>query len=343
MTLMPRRTGFTWKVAGRLMLSVVVVVLTVFLVATGPQSADGQQPKKVPRVGVLMYGNPPPAPAPEQNVIEGLRDLGWVDGQSIALVIRYAEGRPERLPELTQELVKSRVDLIVGVGTDVAKVVKSVVRTIPLVMSVSEDPVDIGLVASLGRPGGNMTGVSFISAELAAKRLQLLKEIVPQASRIAVLWNPAHVDLEFKELEPAARTLGIRLLSVEARSPEELDGAFRALASGGADALMVVPSRMINQNAKRIASFAVERRLPAVSLWSAFAEAGGLMTYGPNVGIMIRRMASHVDKILKGARPGDLPIERPTHFELVLNLKTAKTLGLTVPQAVLLRADRVIE
>ena len=307
-----------------------------------PLAATAQPSTKVPRIGLLVYGNPPPAPSQEQQVIEGLRDLGWVDGQNMRLVIRAAEGRPERLPALTRDLVEAGVDLIVGVGTDVTKVVKSVTGTIPLVMSVSEDPVEIGLVASLSRRGGNLTGVTFISAELAAKRLELLKEVVPQAARVAVLWNPAHVDLEFKELEPAGRALGITLQSVEVRLPEEWDGAFRVVAGGQVDALMVVPSRMINHNAKRIAAFALEQRLPAVSLWRSFAEAGGLMTYGPNIGAMVRRTATHVDKILKGAKPGDLPIEQPTTFELVITLKTAQALGLTIPPTLLFQATEVI-
>jgi putative ABC transport system substrate-binding protein len=324
------------------MLTIVVVVLTAFLAVTGVRSAKGQQPRGMPRIGLLVYGNPPPAPSQEQQVIEGLRDLGWVDGQTMRLVMRAAEGRPERLPALTRELVEAGADLIVGVGTDVAKVVKSVAGTIPLVMSISEDPVEIGLVASLSRPGGNLTGVTFISAELAAKRLELLKEVVPQAARVALVWNPAHVDLEFKELEPAGRALGITFQSVEVRSPDEWDGAFRVVAGGQVDALMVVPSRMINHNTQRIAAFALEQRLPAVSLWRSFAEAGGLMTYGPNIGAMVRRTATHVDKILKGAKPGDLPIERPMQFELVVNLKTAQVLGLTVPPSLLFQADKVI-
>jgi putative tryptophan/tyrosine transport system substrate-binding protein len=234
------------------------------------------------------------------------------------------------------------VDVIVTVGTDVARLVKNVVGPIPFVAAVSEDPVEIGLVSSLSRPGGNMTGVTYISSELAGKRLELLKEIVPRANRVAILWNPTHVDSEVRELEPAARSVGIKLQSVEARTTEELDAALRATAAGGAEPLMVVPSRMINLNAKRIAEFARERRLPAVSMWESFAEAGGLITYGPDVLAMIRRMATHVDKILRGVRPGELPIERPTRFELVINLKTAKALGLTIPPSLLLRADQVI-
>jgi putative ABC transport system substrate-binding protein len=231
----------------------------------------------------------------------------------------------------------------VTVGTDVARLVKNVVAPIPLVAAVSEDPVEIGLVSSLSRPGGNITGVTFISSELAGKRLELLKELLPRASRVAILWDPTHVDSEFRELEPAARSLGITLQSVEARSTEELDAALRSVAAGGADAVMVVPSRMFNLNAKRIVEFVRERRLPAVSMWGSFAEAGGLMTYGPNIPAMIRRMATYVDKILKGAKPGDLPVEQPTRFELVINLKTAKTLGVTIPQSIMLQATRVIE
>ena len=304
---------------------------------------EAQQAKRLPQIGLLTYGSPRPANFPEGAVIAGLKDLGWIEGQNMALLIRYAEGRPERLPDLARELVASRVDVIVTVGTDVARLVKNVVGPIPFVAAVSEDPVEIGLVSSLSRPGGNMTGVTFISSELAGKRLALLKELLPRASRVAVLWDPTHVDLEVRELEPAARSLGITLQSVEARTTEELDAALRAVSAGGADAVMVVPARMINLNAKRIAEFARERRLPAVSMWGSFADAGGLMTYGPNIPALIRRLATHVDKILKGARPGDLPIERPTRFELVLNLKTAKALGVTLPQSLLLRADRVIE
>jgi putative ABC transport system substrate-binding protein len=323
------------------MLRILVLALTALLVGAGP--GEPQQQRKVPRVGLLVYGNPPPAPFPEGTVVQGLRELGWSDGQNMTLVVRYAEGRPERLPDLARELVESKVDLIVAVGTDVTKVVKNVAGPIPIVASMSEDPVEIGLVASLSRPGGNVTGVTFISSELAAKRLELLKEIIPGISRVAVLWDPTHVDLEFRELEVAGRALGVRLQSVEVRAAEELDGAFRAIAGGRADAMIVVPSRLLNLNAKRIAAFAAGRRLPAVSMWGSFAEAGGLMSYGPNIDAMIRRAATHVDKILKGAKPGDLPVERPTRFELVVNLKTAKALGLKIPQSILVRADRVIQ
>jgi putative ABC transport system substrate-binding protein len=313
-------------------------VMAALLLSASP--GEAQQAKRLPQVGLLVYGSPRPAAFPEGAVLEGLKELGWVEGQNMALLIRYAEGRPEPLPDLARDLVGSKVDVIVTVGTDVARLVKNVVGPIPLVAAVSEDPVEIGLVSSLNRPGGNMT---YMSSELAGKRLELLKEILPRASRVAILWNPTHVDSEVRELEPAARSLGIKLQSVEARTTEELDGALRAVAAGGADAVMVVPSRMINLNAKRIAEFARERRLPAVSMWGAFAEAGGLMTYGPDIPTMIGRMATHVDKILKGARPGDLPIERPTRFELVVNRRTAKALGVTLPQSLLLRADRVIE
>ena len=213
----------------------------------------------------------------------------------------------------------------------------------PTVASVSEDPVEVGLVTSLNRPGGNITGVTFVSAELAPKRLEQLKEMLPHASRVAVLLNPTHVDLEYKELEAAGRKLGIKLQAVEVRSPEELEPGLRTVAAGKPDALIFVPSRLLNLNVKRIAAFALEQHLPSVSMWAAFTDNGGLMTYGPDVPSMIKRSAHHVDKILKGAKPADLPMERPTRFEFIVNLKTAKALGLTVPQALRLRADRVIE
>jgi ABC-type uncharacterized transport system substrate-binding protein len=321
------------------MLRLALVALAAVLVGLAPHAVDGQ-PKKMPRIGVLVYGPPPPAQVPEQSLVNGLRELGWTDGQNMTLVFRYAEGHPERLPELARQLVEARVDVVCAVGTDVAKIVSGATRTIPIVASVSEDPVEVGLVASLNRPGGNITGVTFISAELAPKRLAYLKEVLTHASRIAVLWNPSHVDLEFKELETAGRTLGIQLRSAEARSSEELDAALRTVAAGNPDALVIVPSRLINANVKRIADFALERRLPAVSMWKAFAEAGGLMTYGPDIGLMIKRSAGHVDKILRGARPGDLAMERPVRFEFVVNLKTARALGIIPPSPSCYRQTR---
>lgn len=333
--------GALVRIAEKAMLALTGFVMLALLVSASP--AEAQPPQRLPRVGLLTYGNPPPAPFPEGAVVAGLKELGWVDGQNMTLLIRYAEGRPERLPDLARTLVGSNVDIMVTVGTDVVRTVKNIVGQTPFVVAVSEDPVEIGLVSSLGRPGGNMTGITFISSELAGKRLELLKESLPRTSRVAVLWDPTHVDLEVRELEPAARALGIKLQSVEARAPEAIDAALLSIAAGGAEALMVVPSRMFNRNAKRIADFARERRLPVVSMWASFADAGALMTYGPDVPASIRRMAAHVDKILKGAKPGDLPIERPTRFELVVNLKTAKALGVTVPQSILSRADRLIE
>src|SRR5262249_52724689 len=324
------------------MLKRVTIILCALLMVGAPSAVESQA-STGPRIGLLVYGNPPAAPSPEQNLIQGLREFGWTDGQNITLVLRFAEGRPERLPSLARELVESHVDILCGVGTDVAKVLSGATKTIPTVVSVSEDPVEVGLVASLSRPGGNITGVTFVSAELAPKRLEQLKEMLPHASRVAVLLNPTHVDLEFKELEAAGRKLGIRLHAVEVRSPEELDAGLRAAAAGKPDALITVPSRLLNPNLKRIATFALEQRLPAVWGGGWFAEMGGLMPWGRDVPSMMRRSAHHVDRVLRGAKPADLPMERPTRFEFIVNLKTAKALGLIVPQSLRLRADRVIE
>ena len=261
---------------------------------------------------------------------------------------RSAEGKLERLPALAAELVALKVDVIVAASTLAALAAKQATRTLPIVFAAAGDPVTSGLVTSLARPGGNVTGLSFFSPELVGKCLEQLKQAVPEVSRVAVLWQPGgpgertEKDM-LKAAEVAARALGVRLQFVEARGPEDFDRAFSDMTRARAGALTVLPSTMFFNERRRLVDLAAKNRLPAVYPWREYVEAGGLMSYGPNVPDLFRRAATYVDKILKGAKPGDLPVEQPTKFELVINLKTAKALGLTIPQSLLQRADQVIE
>ena len=277
---------------------------------------------------------------------QGLRELGWIEGQNLVIEHRFAEGRAERFPDLAAALVRLRVDVIVtSSGEPAILAAKRATTTTPIVMAISGDPVETGLVASLARPGGNVTGLTILATEVAGKRLELLKEAVPRASRVAVLWNAAYPGkaFELRETQAAARVLGVSLWPVEVREPNDLPGAFSAIARAGPDALITFADPLTNTERRRIVDFAVRNRLPMISAVRPFADEGGLMTYGPNIADMCRRAATYVDKILKGAKPADLPVEQPTKFDLVINLKTAKALGLTIPPSVLLRADRVIE
>ena len=317
------------------------VVLTVSLILA-PFAAEAQQAGKVARLGVLLFGTP----ATDPNLaafVAGLRDLGYVEGRNLALEYRSAEGRPERVRELAVQVVSLKPDVIVVLGGDMVPFVKDATRTIPVVMLTSQDPVEAGVVTSFARPGANLTGVAFVSSETAGKRLQFLKEAVPSLTRVAVLWNPDHRDPEYRDIEAAARRLGVHIQSLEARRPEDFDGAFQSATRARADALMVVSSRFMNLSRSRILEFVSKQRIPLVTGWGPWVRAGGLLSYGPDLDALMKRAASHVDKILKGAKPADLPIEQPTKFELVINLKTAKALGLTIPQSVLGRADQVIE
>ena len=307
-----------------------------------PLAARAQQPAKRHRLGVLLYSTPRADPQ-MKSMIRGLRDLGYVDGQNLAIEYRYAEGRPERLPDLAADLVGLKPDVLVAIGGDVTAVAVKATQTIPIVFTSSADPVQLGFVASLSRPGGHATGVTLLMDDLAAKRLELLKEAAPRVSRVAFLWNPDHFDNELREAERGAPPLGVRLERMPLYGPGDLDGAFRAATEGKADAIYVVSSRLTVRNLKRFVDFAAKSRLPLVGGWGAWAHAGGLMSYGPNVDDMVRRAATYVDKILKGTRPADLPVQQPTRFELVINLKTAKALGLTIPESFLTRADEVIE
>jgi ABC-type uncharacterized transport system substrate-binding protein len=307
--------------------------------------AEAQQTRNLPRIGWLWYGSSPSGSLPtlETAIMDGLRELGYVDGKNIILEHRFAEGRPERLPELANDLVRQNVDVIIGIGGDIAAVAKTATATIPIVVGTSDDPVRSSLIASLARPGGNITGVTFISNELAGKRLELLKEINPKLTRAGVLWNPAHFDNEFKEIQTIAHVLGIKLQSLKVQRPEEFEEAFASVAKYHAQGLVVVPSRLTSLRRDEISGFAKKVRIPMISGWKEFSEAGGLASYGPNREVTARRVAYDVDKILKGAKPADLPVERPTMFEFVINLKTAKQIGLTIPQSVLFRADKVIK
>ncbi len=316
-------------------------------VLSAPLAAQGQQAAKIARIGYL-HPNLAPGPHQHEAFRQGLRDLGYVEGRNVVIEYRDAEGKFERLPALAAELVALKVDVIVAPNTLAALAVKQATRTLPIVFAVAADPVTSGLVTSLARPGGNVTGSSILSPELVGKGLERLKEAVPGVSRVAVLWQPGAVGERterdmLKEAEVAARTLGMRPQFVEARGPADCDGAFAEMTRARAGALTVLASTMFTLERRRLVDLAAKNRLPAMYPWRDFVDAGGFMSYGVNTTDMYRRAATFVDKILKGAKPGDLPVEQPTKFELVINLKTAKALGLTIPPSVLGRADHVIE
>ena len=310
-----------------------------------PLAAQAQQTGKLSRVGWLSPGSATSDETFLASFRDALRELGWVVGQNIAIESRWAEGKFEQLPDLAAELVRLRVDVIVTVVTQASLAAKRATRTIPIVMVGVGDPLGSGLVASLARPGDNVTGPSSMLADVSGKQLALLKETVPKASPVAVLWNPANPVWQaaaLRETEVAAGALGLRLQLLEARGPDELVGAFAAMTRERAGALFVPADIIFVRHAQQIAGLAARHRLPAMYGFREHTEAGGLMSYAASFAVMFRRAAAYVDKILKGAKPADLPVEQPTKFELVINLKTAKALGLTIPQSVLLRADEVI-
>jgi putative ABC transport system substrate-binding protein len=309
-------------------------------------AAEAQQPTKVYRIGRLSPGPPPTASgAFEEAFRQGLRDLGYVEGQNLVIEYRYAEGSLERLRDLADELVRLQVDVIVTGGVAAVRAAQHATRTIPIVMAGTFDPVGQGLVASLAHPGGNITGLSFLSAELPGKRLEILKETVPQSARIAVLAHPANPSYasHMHNLTGAARALGLHLHVVEVRRADELDSAFTAMTQAGADALLVLSDPLLMDSLRgRVADLAATHRLPAMYDWRIYVDAGGLMAYGPSLSDTQRRAATYVGKLLKGATPADLPVEQPTKFDLVINLKTAEALGLTIPPRILFQADEVI-
>ena len=321
---------------------IVTLALGIYSVAL---PAEAQPPARIFRIGYLGS----PSPSAGSHLVDafrqGLRDLGYVEGRNIAIEYRGAEGHYDRLPDLAAELVRLKVVVIVAVGGPAGPAAQQATKTIPIVLVLSGAPVEAELVASLARPGGNITGLSLQHPELTAKRLQLLKEVVPKVSRMAVLWNPAGPigAPQMRETEVAARTFGVKLQSLEVRGPDDLERAFQGAARGRAGALLVLGDAMLASHRPRIVGLAAKSRLPAMYWSREFVDAGGLMSYGPNFPDQFRRAATYVDKILKGAKPADLPVEQPTRFELVVNLKTAKALGLTIPPSILIRADQVIQ
>ncbi len=322
-----------------------ILALAVGIFAA-PLAADAQPPPKIAKIGVLISATPAATAHFVEAFRQGLRELGHVEGKTFVLVPRYGEARAERLPDLARELVSLKVDVIM-VSTDLAAAaVKRETQTTPVVMTAVTDPVGTGFAASLARPGGNMTGLSRMSPELSGKRLELLREAVPRLSRVAVLWNPdvRGAVLDYNQAETAAHSLRLQLQSVEMPRTEDLDRAFSAITEQRAQAFLVQEANPVAfANQGRIVSFAQRNRLPSMYANRDFVDAGGLMSYGSSLADLYRRAATFVDKILKGAKPADLPVEQPMRFELVINMKTAKALGLTFPQSILIRADQVIQ
>jgi putative ABC transport system substrate-binding protein len=314
-----------------------------------PFVAEAQQAAKVPVIGVLAHGSRPGSRGTSFPHFEAfqrvLRELGYVEGRTIAFDVRWDDGKPDQYAMLAADLVRVGVDIILAGTTPATLAAKDVTRTIPIVMAASGyDPVQLGLVASLARPGGNVTGMSLQTHELPGKRLELLRAAAPGTTRIALLWNPSFASPALvKEHEVAAQSLGVRLQPLEVRAQDDLEGVFRVASRARAQALMMTQGAFFTSHRKAIAELALRNRLPTISGETGYAQAGGLMDYGPNIVESWGRAALFVDKILKGTRAGDIPIEQPTKFELVINLKTAKALGLTIPPSLLARADQVIE
>jgi putative ABC transport system substrate-binding protein len=316
-----------------------IITLMLSLLVT-PLAAGAQPARKVYRIGYLFTGLLPP-----KVFLQALHELGYVEGRNLALESRGAEGREDRLPALAAELVQLKVDVIVAPGEAAAQAAKQATKTIPIVIAAAADPVGAGLVASLARPGGNITGVSTLSRELNGKRLELLKETFSKVIRVAVLTRAASVTTggQLQEMEGEARSLGLQLQILEVRDLNDFDSAFSAIVKERADALLDLPDPLFHANRRLIAEFAARNRLPSIFHARDFVEAGGLMSYAASFANVYRRTAVYVDKILKGAAPADLPVEQPTKFELVINLKTAKALGITIPPALLFQADEVIK
>ena len=317
----------------------IIIALTVWVARV-----EAQQPAKVPfRIGFLASGSPSAYSSRSEAFRQGLRQLGYVEGKTLTIEYRYAEGLADPLPDLVADLVRLNVDVIVTSSTPATLALKNGTKTIPIVFVNVGDPVGSGLVVNLARPGGNLTGLSNQLSDLIGKHLELLKEVAPKVSRVAVLGSTANPNRTNQRIEGLARSLGVQLQSIEIGEPKDLEGAFSQITKARAGAVLIRGGALLSDQRIRIAELAARNRLPAIHFDRLFAEAGGLMAYGPNVPDMFRRAATYVDKILKGAKPADLPVEQPTKFELVINLKTAKQIGLIIPQKVLARADKVIK
>jgi ABC-type uncharacterized transport system substrate-binding protein len=316
----------------------VVVLLAIAVIA------EAQQPNKIQRIGVLAPSSAYFLSSQLEAFRQALRELGYVEGQNIAIEYRYAEGKLDRLPALAGELVRLKVDIIVAASTPAALAAKNATKEIPIVFETIIDPVASGVAASLARPGGNITGVTMGGAELYGKRLELLKETIPKLTRAGILWNPTSTaaQLNLKETRAAAQPLKLEVQSLEVRSPEDIEPAFDAATRAKVSAMMITQSPPLTMYSKRIVDLAARHRLPVIYPQRQWPDSGGLMSYGSNVDDSYRRLASYVDRILKGVKPVDLPVERSTKMELVINLKAAKQIGLTIPPNVLARADRVI-
>jgi len=316
-------------------------LLLLFLVV--PCSSEAQSSGKFALVGVLYPGGQPLGPV--EAFRDGLRERGYVEGRNLKLEWRFAEGHDERLPRLARELVNLKVDAIFAINTQAAQAAKSTSQTIPIVIARVADPVRTGLVASLARPGGNVTGLTSITDELAGKRVQLLREALPKAQRVAVVWNSGNPGLAItlQETEAASLQFGLKVQALPVRSANDLPKVFEAITKGHADVVVVLDDVLITSHKQQIMGWATKSHLPVVSIYREFAEAGALLAYGPSIRDMYRRAAYFVDKILKGTKPGELPVEQPTQFELVINLKAVKTLGLTIPQSLVARADEIVQ
>jgi len=321
---------------------VVLLMATSLLVAPG--AATAQQPSKLPRIGVLSPTSPPPPSSPQvEHLVRGLRELGYENGKTAIIEIRYAANNPDRVAELAAEIVRLQADVIWTIGDVSTRALRRETTTIPIVAAVGF-PVESGFVVSLARPGGNITGTSVQADELAVKRLELLKQALPRMTRVAFLWDPVTSERQVRAAEAATKSLGLQLQVLQVRAPAELPGAFESAVRGGADGLAVAVSPMlVTSREAMVGPLSTKHRIPAVYPEREYVEFGGLMSYGPNLADTRRIAAAQIDRILKGAKPADLPFQQATKFDLLLNLKTAKALGLTLPQSLLLRADQVIQ